>query len=527
MLVAFNSAPGTVAPEEPGPYGVYAQSLAEMIRTGGLPLPELFNRVRLRVNENTKGALVPWDTQKVDAQFMFFDRAPDAPAQAPPGQIAAFRDKPIRDLGAQDAYAAALDRDTLQGYEDFLAAYPQDPLAKRVRAIVAARREAITWRRTYRADTPDAYWSYLQRYPRGPHAADARRRLAILSAAIEPPPTFTVLEYDVPPPPPDEIVYVDRPVLMFSDPDFDFAPPPPPPVYYLPPPPEDFVVLEPPPPPIGLFYLPQPLFVPIPDYVSSPEYVSPPPDNIIYNNIHNTTVINNVINRPPARAPLTRQWPPSAQGGTAPSVSPGAKGALGRAVCDTDRRRSSAAARGRAKGLADPARKTAGAAERLDQSGEPGSFRHRLVGKGADDAVARKCIPQRAASGPRGAEGQRPAGPGHERGLLCPPGATGPVPGAPNPNAKLAPGQRRLRRSGRSGRVGVLEKGRERMRQHLWEVSRKLAVQPRPLKQSRSFRKRRDGQTRPPPPPPPKPASRASRPVPPGRAEASAENSTG
>ena len=53
-------------------------------------------------------------------------------------------------------------------------------MAKRVRAIVAARREAITWRRTYRADTPDAYWSYLRRYPRGPHAADARRRLAIL-----------------------------------------------------------------------------------------------------------------------------------------------------------------------------------------------------------------------------------------------------------------------------------------------------------------------------------------------------------
>src|SRR3954464_3554319 len=31
MLVAFNAAPGTVAPSEQGPYGVYAQSLAEMI----------------------------------------------------------------------------------------------------------------------------------------------------------------------------------------------------------------------------------------------------------------------------------------------------------------------------------------------------------------------------------------------------------------------------------------------------------------------------------------------------------------
>ena len=106
MLIAFNSAPGTVAPEEPGPYGVYAQSLAEMIRTGGLPLPELFNRVRLRVNENTKGALVPSQHRRwMLSSPCFWISAPDAPAQAPAAQTAAFRDKPIRDLGAQDAYS--------------------------------------------------------------------------------------------------------------------------------------------------------------------------------------------------------------------------------------------------------------------------------------------------------------------------------------------------------------------------------------------------------------------------------------
>ena len=64
MLIAYNAAPGTVAPAEQGPYGAYAQSLAEMIRTGGLPLPEVFNRVRLRVNEATKGAQVPWDSRE-------------------------------------------------------------------------------------------------------------------------------------------------------------------------------------------------------------------------------------------------------------------------------------------------------------------------------------------------------------------------------------------------------------------------------------------------------------------------------
>ncbi len=265
MLIAFNAAPGTVAPEEPGPYGIYAQSLAEMIRTGGLSLPEVFDRVRLRVNEASKGAQVPWDDQKVSAQFAFFERGPDAPPpQAASDQVAAIRNKPIRDLGVQDAYAAALERDTLPAYEEFLGAYPNDPMSRRVMAIVAARREAITWRRTYRADTPDAYWSYLRRYPRGPHAGDARRRLAILTAPIEPPPTFAMMDYDVPPPSPEEVVYVDRPVLLFGDPVFGFAPPPPPPVYFCPPPPPDFVVLAPPLAVVGLFVLPQPMFVPIP-----------------------------------------------------------------------------------------------------------------------------------------------------------------------------------------------------------------------------------------------------------------------
>ncbi|WP_164079364.1 hypothetical protein, partial [Stenotrophomonas maltophilia] len=69
--------------------------------------------------------------------------------------------------------------------QDFLAAYPQDALAARVRAILAARREALTWRRTLAAGSPEAYWSYLGRYPKGPHAAEARHRLARLAAALQ------------------------------------------------------------------------------------------------------------------------------------------------------------------------------------------------------------------------------------------------------------------------------------------------------------------------------------------------------
>jgi uncharacterized caspase-like protein len=429
MLIAFNAAPGTVAPAEQGPYGIYAQSLAEMIRTGGLPLPEVFNRVRLRVNEASKGAQVPWDSQKVDAPFMFFERAPDAPAPAPPDQVAAIRNKPMRDLGVQEAYTAAVERDTLQGYEDFLGAYASDPLAKRVRAIAAARREAITWRRTFRTDTPDAYWSYLQRYPRGPHAADARRRLAILTAPLEPPPAFQVLDYDVLPPPPDELVYIDRPVLAFGDPEFDFVAPPPPPVYFLPPPPDDFIVLAPPPLPIALFMLPQPIFVPIPVYVRAPVYVAAPPNNIIFANIHNTTVINNVINRPPQ--PASPGAGPGARAGSPVSPAVTGQGGATPTLPPAVAQRATLIQQGKLpvppSAAINPAVRTGLPGAPAGQTGTPNTAQP----ANAPNALPpNQPLPKTNALPVPGTRGAPPA----------PPSAAVSPPGAANPNARLAPG---------------------------------------------------------------------------------------
>src|SRR3979411_1494610 len=343
-LIAFNAAPGTVAPDEAGPYSSYAQALAEMMREGGLPVTDLFNRVRLRVNDATKGAQVPWNASKLEAPFYLFERAPDAPPpQVSPEQPSSIRSKPIRDFDARDAYLAALDRDNLQDYENFLRAYPNDAMARRVQAIVAARREAITWRRSRSVDTPPAYWSYLRRYPRGSHANDARRRLAYLTAALEPPPRFEIISYDVPPPPPEEVIYVERPVLIFDDPDFGFEPPPPPPVFFLPPRPVYFIDLAPPPPPVYAYILPVPVYVPVPVWVNTPEYVAPPPNNVIYNNIHNTVVVNNTTNTvvitnpsgqtqtfsPPAQAPASQTQPPAASKPPPSSAGIGSAGIAG------------------------------------------------------------------------------------------------------------------------------------------------------------------------------------------------------
>jgi uncharacterized caspase-like protein len=346
MLIAFGAAPGTVAPDGQGPYGPYALALAEMMRDGGLPLGELFDRVRLRVNEVTRGAQVPWHAAKVQAPFVFFERTPDAPQPAvSPEQQRAARARPIRDLGAGDAYAAAIDRDTLQGYLEFLDSHPDDLMAPRIRAIVAARREAVTWRRTRLEDTAALYWSYLRRYPEGPHAADARRRLALLSAAIEPPPSFPVFVYDVPPPPPEELGYVDRPVLDFDDPDFAFAPPPPPPAFLLPPPPPDLELLPAPPAPDALFLLPTPQYLPVPVWVRPPATIVPPPaGNVIFHNVHNRVTVDSqrhtlAITRPDGTSATVS--PPAVPGaGTAGGhgaiIGPGLPPSVGRKALATE-----------------------------------------------------------------------------------------------------------------------------------------------------------------------------------------------
>ncbi|MDR3483866.1 MAG: caspase family protein [Bradyrhizobium sp.] len=278
MLIAFNAAPGTVAPDVGEGYGPYAKALAEMIREGDLTSANLFDRVRLRVNELTGGAQVPWDASKIETQFKFLERAPDAPFRADSSERTSWmRLQPMRSIGAHEAYLVALMRDTLDAYADFLADYWHDPMTRRVQALLAARREAITWRRTCQANVPEAYWSYLERYPRGPHGADAGRLLRRLGASIAPPSNFARMDYDVPAPLPDELEYIERTVLVFDDPAFTFEQPQPPPVYFLAKSQPEFLDLTPPPTaPSQAHLLPTSNPLPLPAYVHVPADVAEP-----------------------------------------------------------------------------------------------------------------------------------------------------------------------------------------------------------------------------------------------------------
>ena len=166
-LIAFNAGPGTVAQNEAGPYSSYAQALAEMMREGGLPVTELFNRVRLRVNDITKGAQCPGTFRSCRRRSTFLsgrrmrhhlrfrlnrrqrsDRGPS---------LILTRGRPISRLSiATICRTMRTFSSPIPGSDGTTgASYCCGP--PRSHHVVAQPD----------IDTPPAYWSYLRRYPSG------------------------------------------------------------------------------------------------------------------------------------------------------------------------------------------------------------------------------------------------------------------------------------------------------------------------------------------------------------------------
>ena len=254
FLIGFSAAPGQVVADAAGPYGPYATAIAEMVRAAGLDIAGAFTRIRARTHQLTEGRQTPWEVSALSESVVLVPAEAAAVAPAPAMPVATHERRPFREIGPEEAYAVAIERDELPAYVEFVEVYPRHPYAARIWAIIRARREALAWRRAARINTPGSYWTYLQRYPNGIYAADCERRLHRLSAPFRPPPDFVPVEFaDVPPPLADEPVGI-----------VEFLPPaPPPPIILIEPGPTYFVDLPPPPPPVWRGGLPAVTVLPV------------------------------------------------------------------------------------------------------------------------------------------------------------------------------------------------------------------------------------------------------------------------
>ena len=74
-LIAFSTAPGSVAADGTGRNGLYTRHLLEQMKKPGVPAEETFRNVRAAVRKESAGRQVPWESTSLETAFSFHARA--------------------------------------------------------------------------------------------------------------------------------------------------------------------------------------------------------------------------------------------------------------------------------------------------------------------------------------------------------------------------------------------------------------------------------------------------------------------
>lgn len=70
-LIAYATAPGSVANDGPQEHGVYTGELIRVMQQPGLKIEDVFKQVRSAVRESTEGKQVPWESSSLEGDFYF------------------------------------------------------------------------------------------------------------------------------------------------------------------------------------------------------------------------------------------------------------------------------------------------------------------------------------------------------------------------------------------------------------------------------------------------------------------------
>lgn len=80
-LIAYSTAPGSVASDGSSGNGLYTQELLRNMRTPGLGIEDVFKRVRIAVREKTQGRQTPWENSSLTGDFYFVGPRGEAPSK--------------------------------------------------------------------------------------------------------------------------------------------------------------------------------------------------------------------------------------------------------------------------------------------------------------------------------------------------------------------------------------------------------------------------------------------------------------
>jgi uncharacterized caspase-like protein len=196
-LIAFATAPGSVAADGAGDNGLYTKHLLANIHRPGLPIEQLFKEVRNGVGRETKERQIPWESSSLRGDFFFI--APDA-SQAMSHQ----------DVQRVVADAVRREQDKLAAQQRMMEDMIQQALAKQrieleaalkgqrveaakpapvsapvpVAATPGIDRDGLFWESIKGSSNPEDYKAYLAQFPQGTFAALARVRAGQPQASV-------------------------------------------------------------------------------------------------------------------------------------------------------------------------------------------------------------------------------------------------------------------------------------------------------------------------------------------------------
>jgi caspase domain-containing protein len=136
-LIAYATAPGSVAADGEGTNGLYTQELLRVLRIPSLKVEEIFKQVRVGVTGRSKGAQTPWESSSLTGDLII--------------------NVTINVPGAVTTPATSSPMPTVD-------------------------REALFWASIKDSNDPGGFEAYLTQYPDGTFAPLAKRRLATLTS---------------------------------------------------------------------------------------------------------------------------------------------------------------------------------------------------------------------------------------------------------------------------------------------------------------------------------------------------------
>lgn len=83
-LIAYATAPHQTASDGTGVNGLYTEQLLESIKVKGLPIEQVFKRVRVSVQKKSHGEQVPWENSSLNGDFYFIPEGGGSMASVPP-----------------------------------------------------------------------------------------------------------------------------------------------------------------------------------------------------------------------------------------------------------------------------------------------------------------------------------------------------------------------------------------------------------------------------------------------------------